>query len=132
MQEALTGVYGTSRRVFIYRMVTAAQTLPDAVLDALASAHVPNSYVFDNKFFVGTGADLPRRLSEDNRTRVVSIFEEASGSPYGVALFVTHRPSAAAASVSTGSTGCGCSGRSLREALGAAIVVAFGGRPGLA
>lgn len=39
-------------------MLNAHDTIPDVVLQALAHHSIPNSYVNENKFFVGIGADL--------------------------------------------------------------------------
>ena len=45
-------------RMFVYRMVTAAMTQPDEVLAEMERLQIPNSYVHENKFFVGQGAEL--------------------------------------------------------------------------
>lgn len=41
----------------MYRMVTAAMTLPDAILLLMERLQIPNSYINENKFFVGNGAE---------------------------------------------------------------------------
>ena len=63
-QAHLEQLYGPGRRMFVYRMVTAAKCLDPKVLTELASrSNVPNAYVHENKYFVGTGADAPKKLS---------------------------------------------------------------------
>lgn len=59
--------------MYVYRMVVAAQTLPKAVLDRLAGSDLAPSHVHENKFFVGTGVDAPKRLSDDGRLAVIDI-----------------------------------------------------------
>jgi hypothetical protein len=44
--------------MFVYRMVTAAINLPDPILVELERLQIPNSYVNENKFFVGQGAEV--------------------------------------------------------------------------
>lgn len=44
--------------MFVYRMITAAITLTTPVLELLDKLNIPNSYINENKFFVGHGADL--------------------------------------------------------------------------
>ena len=72
-QKKLEGMYGKGRRMFVYRMVTAALTLPDTVLEALAASKFPNSWVHENKYFVGQGQDLSKRLSTEFRVKVIEI-----------------------------------------------------------
>ena len=63
-QSHLEELYGKSRRMFVYRMVTAAKSLDPKILVELSSRNnVPNAYVHENKYFMGTGADGPKKLS---------------------------------------------------------------------
>ena len=71
-------------------MILAAETLPDAILKRLEEAGVPNSYVFDNKYFSGQGQDKGKRLSDKGRLACVDIYEEdvAQGGKFSVGTFV--------------------------------------------
>lgn len=79
-REQLLRIYGAQRRPFVHRMLVAAQTLPDAVLLKLEEYSVPNSYIYDNVFFVGHGPNAGKSLSEEGRLAVLEIFEEEVGS----------------------------------------------------
>ncbi len=61
-QAALEQLYGVQRRTMVYRMVAAAKYLSPAVLDRLARSHLPNSYIFDNKYFIPTGTSTSSML----------------------------------------------------------------------
>ena len=75
-QRKLEGLFGKGRRMFIYRMITAAVTVPMEVLDALSASKIPNSWVHENKYFVGQGQDQNKRLSADNRIKVIEIADQ--------------------------------------------------------
>ena len=72
----LEKVYGKPRRMMVYRMVMAAQTQRQDVLKKLADNDVPNSWISDNKFFMGQGADLGKRLSHEGRMEVIDVMVE--------------------------------------------------------
>ena len=63
-QAALEQVYGTPQRMFVYRMVVAAQMLEPEVLEALELAKLTPNHIHENKYFLGMGAaNAPKRLS---------------------------------------------------------------------
>ena len=51
VQKKLNGIYGQGRTMWVYRMIVAAETLPDPILRALEDVGIPNSYVHENNFF---------------------------------------------------------------------------------
>ena len=75
-QSALEKVYGHGRRMFVYRMVSCAQSLDKAVLEALSKAAIPNSWIFENKYFLGHGADASMRMSKSTQICVIGIGQE--------------------------------------------------------
>ena len=75
-QKKLETLFGKARRMFTYRMVTAAVTIPSEVLDALDSSRLPNAWIHDNTYFVGQGQDLNKRLSTQNRIKVIEIADQ--------------------------------------------------------
>ncbi len=74
-QKALEGALG--KRMFAWRCVTAAMTLTDAVLLKMEEVGVANSWILDNKYFVGQGADAKtKRLSDEGRLAVLEQVSE--------------------------------------------------------
>jgi hypothetical protein len=90
VQATMLGFYGAGRRTWIYRMIVAAETLPDVILNKLEKVGVPNSYIFENKFFSGQGVDKPKRLSDEGRLAVLTIYQEEveKGGTFSKATFV--------------------------------------------
>ena len=72
-QLVLENLYGKSRRMFVYRMVSAARALTADVLEALAASKIMPSYIHENKYFVGAGPDQIKRLSTAGRLAVIEI-----------------------------------------------------------
>ena len=68
-QNSLEVLY-PGKRMLAYRMVQAASAVPDTVLNEISRLRLPNSYFFENKYFVGQGADKDKRLSDDGRISV--------------------------------------------------------------
>lgn len=89
VRDALLAIYGSPRRTFVHRMLVAAQVLPMPILLKLEGAKVPNSYIYDNKYFVGHGADKAMRLSDPWRLAVLDIFSEevSKGASFSRATF---------------------------------------------
>ena len=76
VQALLTQLYGSGRRKFVYNMVLAAETLPDAILKRADDAGIPNSYIYDNKYFSGQNQDKVKRLGDKGRLSCLDIYEE--------------------------------------------------------
>ena len=72
-QDLLEQVYGTSRRMFVYRMVTAAKSMSPAVLALLAKSTIPNSHINENKFFMGSGGDVGKKLTDKGKMAVIEM-----------------------------------------------------------
>ena len=72
-QELLEQVYGANRRMFVYRMVAAAKSLSPVVLAKLSTSIISNSYVNENKFFLGTGGDAGKVLTDKGKLAVIEI-----------------------------------------------------------
>lgn len=89
VRDQLLAIYGSQRRTFVHRMLVAAQILPAAVLLRLDAVGLPNSYVYDNKYFVGHGADKAMRLSDSWRLAVLDTFSEevSKGNAFSKASF---------------------------------------------
>ena len=75
-QSALEQVYGHGRRMFVYRMILCAQSLHAEVTQALAKSSIPNSWINENKYFVGQGADAPKKLTKHGQISVVGHAQE--------------------------------------------------------
>ena len=75
-QTKLEGLYGKQKRMWVYRAVTCARMLPESICLALQEFEVPNSYIYDNPYFVGSGVSEQKRLSTENRIRVASGMRE--------------------------------------------------------
>lgn len=71
-QALLETVYG-NRRMFIYRMVRAAQALSPATLALLAESGLPPTWVHENKYFLGSGPDAGKKLSEPFMRAVIEV-----------------------------------------------------------
>ena len=56
-----------------YNMVLAAQTLPEEILKRMDEVGLPNSYVYDNKYFSGQNQDKAKRLSDKGRLACIAI-----------------------------------------------------------
>ena len=52
-------------------MLNAAKNLSPVVLEKLAAAMLPNSYIHENKHFIGQGADSNMRLTERGQPAVI-------------------------------------------------------------
>ena len=65
-QALLDAAYG-NKRLWVYRMVRAAQCLGPKTLDALADNRIPNSWIHENPQFFAAPADRLKLLSEDSR-----------------------------------------------------------------
>jgi len=76
VQHTLEEVYGKGRRMFVYRMVSAAITVPDSVLRKWSEYKIPNSYLYENKYVMGQGADASKRLSEESRLKVLDVVHD--------------------------------------------------------
>jgi len=72
-QTLLESVYGRARRMFVYRMVRAAQALSPSVLQHLAASALPPSWIHDNKYFLGAGADANKKMSDEFLQAVIQI-----------------------------------------------------------
>ena len=90
VQIALEGIYGKGKRTFVWRMICAAITLPQPVLDKLAACPaIPNSYIHENKYFTGQGVDLNRRISTEGRVKLLDMLQDdlESKKPMSVNVF---------------------------------------------
>ena len=63
-QKLLDEAYG-NKRVWVYRMVRAAQCISMQSLDALAEYHIPNNWIHENPHFVATQSERQKLLSAD-------------------------------------------------------------------
>jgi len=88
VQSQLEAIYGSKKRMFVYRMIVAAQTMTEKVLEALEECAVPNSYIYENIFFVGQGADAQKRLSEESRIKCIEMLHDSSQSGQGMSAKV--------------------------------------------
>lgn len=70
-QQHLEQVYGKGRRMFVYRMVSAAKFLSPAILNQLGESSVPSGYIHDNKYFLG--GDTHRRMSEPWQSAAITL-----------------------------------------------------------
>ena len=60
------------------RCVTVAQTIPESVLLKADDCSIPTSWICDNKYFTGQGAEaVTKRISEAGRLAVLDIVHEA-------------------------------------------------------
>ena len=75
VREKLLKVYG-GRRMFVGRMLIAAQTLSPLVCELLERYGVPNSYVYDNNYFNGHGREANKRLGEKWVEAVLNTYSE--------------------------------------------------------
>ena len=46
-------MYGQAKRMWVYRMIIGAQTLHRSWIEYLDQSDIPNSYIHENKFFIG-------------------------------------------------------------------------------
>jgi hypothetical protein len=72
-QDLLDQIYGKQRRMFVYRMVSAAKALSATVLASLSESSVPGSYINENRFFMGAGGDQYKRMTEAGQLSVIEI-----------------------------------------------------------
>ena len=63
-QKLLDDAYG-NKRVWVYRMVRAAQCISEKSLGALAEYNIPNNWIHENPHFVGTPSERQKLLSPD-------------------------------------------------------------------
>ena len=75
-QRALEAYYGKGKRMFVYRMVQSAIWLPEEVLEYLAKRGTPNSYIHENRYFMGQGKDGTKTLSTENRVKAVDMLAD--------------------------------------------------------
>ena len=54
----------TGKRTFAHRCVVVAQTIPSSVLCKIDEYEIQTSWITDNKHFIGTGTEAPKRISE--------------------------------------------------------------------
>ena len=57
-------------------MVTAAQLLPDSVLAMLSKHKIENTYIHENKYFLGRNAERGMRLSEETMLKAIEHLAE--------------------------------------------------------
>eukprot|EP00974_Lingulodinium_polyedra_P058649 5646395-Lingulodinium_polyedra.AAC.1 len=50
VRSKLEAIYGKTKRVFVWRMMTAAIALPPSVVQSLELRKIPNHYICENKF----------------------------------------------------------------------------------
>ena len=60
-QTKLEEVYGRAKRTFCWRMVVLAQTIPHVVQEKILSVEIPNSFIYNNHYFIGHGAQKDKR-----------------------------------------------------------------------
>ena len=75
VQAKLETIYGQKKRMYVYRMVVAAQMVSEPVLVALEKAKLPPSMIHENKYFVGGSIDQAKRLTEKGRLAVIAMVE---------------------------------------------------------
>ena len=69
-KQRLLNIYGSGRRSFVHRMCIAAQCTPKEVQDKCATLkHIPTSYLTENRFFVGRGANAGKQLSTEGQPK---------------------------------------------------------------
>ena len=76
--QKLVEVYGKGKRTLAWRMVKVATTVSRTVLVKCDQVGIPNSYINENKFMMGSGAELPCRMSDEWRLVALTWYEEAS------------------------------------------------------
>ena len=64
-------IYGGKRRILVYRMIVAAQTLSPDVLQFAHDHNIPQAHLHENKYYVGHGTEAGKRLS--SLTRVTTL-----------------------------------------------------------
>ena len=72
-QDLLDQIYGKQRRMFVYRMISAAKALSPTVLASLAETSIPGSYIHENRFFMGVGGDQYKRMTEAGQLSVIEM-----------------------------------------------------------
>ena len=77
VQKQLEAIYGTKRRMMVYRMIVAAQTLSQDVLYLAHNCNIPGYYLNENKYYVGHGADAPKRLSSLTRVTTLQLLADS-------------------------------------------------------
>ena len=75
-QQVLQNMYGPGKRTFVYRMMQCAMALPDTILDQLQVLDIPNTYIHENPYFLGNGAEQQKRLSDEGRLKVLDMLRE--------------------------------------------------------
>ena len=90
-QTQLENIFGSRRRMYVYRMVVAAQTLSKPVLDRLAESSLSPSHVHENKFFLGSGCHAQSRLSDEAKLAVIDVAQGdlESGRSISASTFAT-------------------------------------------
>ena len=76
VQKALEALY-PGKRMLAYRMVAVACAIPDQILVAISERRLPASYFFENKFFLGSGNDKDKRISDLGRLELVAHLRDA-------------------------------------------------------
>lgn len=94
VRKTLIQIYGHGRRTFVTNMLVAAQTLPEELLRKLEDSGVPNSYIYDNKYFSGYGSDSGKRVSLEGRIAILSMYSEEVTKGTAVNKKVPKRPHA--------------------------------------
>ena len=59
-----------------YRMVSVARSISEEVLHDISKKRLPTSYFFENKYFLGTGVDKDKCLTEAGRKAVLEILRD--------------------------------------------------------
>ena len=67
-----------------YRMVTVARSISEEVLHDISKKRLPTSYFFENKYFLGTGVDKDKCLTEAGRKAVLDILRDDMDSHRGL------------------------------------------------
>ena len=75
-QEVLNGIYGQKKTMFVYRMMQVAMTLPEEICKKAGELGIPNSYVHENNYFLGHGAEAGKRLGTDYRLKALTMLAD--------------------------------------------------------
>ena len=79
--KELLKIYGPGKRTTVWRWISVAKALEPSVLEKCSTrSHFPQSYVFENKYFLAVGADAKYRLSETYKLKVLDALFDSLGS----------------------------------------------------
>ena len=87
-QQTLEGLYGPSKRTFVYRMIMCAMGLNEAIAVKLKELEVPNFYINENPYFLGHGANAVKKLSDAGRMTALDLLKDGIDNGAGLSADV--------------------------------------------